>query len=332
MRLTEPDLAAIRASRLFSMANPDTVWLHLQHATPVEIASGDVLVAPGQEDTGIHLVVWGEIAICLDSQGDNEIARIRAGGCIGERSMVDERRALTLAVARAPSRILSFAPPQLWELMRAEPAIALNLIRMLSESTRSSNLVLLDSMKRQLQLQLSATTDPLTGLRNRRWMEEMFARSIARAERSGTGLALAMFDIDGFGELSGTHGPTGGEHVLQQVAKLAYGQLRPTDQCVRYSGEKFCALLSEATGLGAERTAERLRGAIVATPMTFAEGHAFAVTASFGVVEWHAGMNLADLVSAAEAALLQAKQSGHNCVVRSETAVSGGNTRHIKAA
>lgn len=332
MTLTEQDLAAIRASRLFAYAPADTICLHLQHASSLDLEAGAKLLEPGQENNAIHLVAQGEIAVSLDSEGENEITRIRAGGCIGEHSMIDDRRAFTFAVAREPSRVLSIAPPQVWELMRAEPTIAFNLIQVLSENTRRNNAALIEAMTRQIQLQLSPTTDPLTGLRNRRWMEEMFARTIARAERTGSTLALAMFEIDDFAAVNLAHGPAAGERVLQQVARLASGHLRPSDQCVRYAGEKFCALLPEATGARAERAADRLREKIVATPMIPAEGHPFPLTASFGVVEWRPGMALSDLVAAAEEALLKAKRSGCNCVVRSEIGVSGSHAGHIKAA
>lgn len=332
MTLTEHDLAAIRASRLFALAPTDTVCLHLQHATAVELEVGAKLLEPGQENTAIYLVVSGEIAICLDSDGENELTRIRVGGCIGEHSMTDDRRVFTFAVAREPSRVLSIAPAQVWELMRSEPTIAFNLIQILSESTRRNNAALRESIKRQIELRLSPTTDALTGLRNRRWMEEMFARTIARAERTGSTVAMAMFDIDDFNAVNLAHGPAGGERILQQVAKLASGHLRPSDQCVRFIGEKFCALLPEATGLRAERAANRLREKIVATPMMPVEGHPFPITASFGVVEWRPGMALSDLVAAAEEALLKAKRSGSNCVVRSEAGVSGTHAGHVKAA
>ena len=332
MTLTELDLAAIRASRLFALAPADTVCLHLQHATPVELEVGATLLEPGQEDTGIHLIVSGEIAVSLDGGEKKKIALIRAGGCIGEQSMIDDRRVTAFAVAREPSRVLSIAPSQVWELMRAEPTIAFNLIQILSESTRRNNAVLIEAMTQQIQLQLSATTDALTGLRNRRWMEEVFVRTIARAERTGATLALAMFDIDDFSAVNLAHGPAGGERVLQQVAKLATAHLRPSDQCVRYIGEKFCALLPAATGLHAERAANRLREQIVATPMMPAERHPLPVTASFGVVEWRPGMGLSDLVAAAEFALRQAKRSGCNCVVRSEVGMSGAHAGHVKAA
>ena len=107
MTLTEQDLAAIRASRLFAFAPADTICLHLQHATPVELEVGAKLFEPGQENNAIHLVARGEIAISLDGEGENEITRIRAGGCIGEHSMIDDRRVFTFTVAREPSRVLS---------------------------------------------------------------------------------------------------------------------------------------------------------------------------------------------------------------------------------
>lgn len=159
-----------------------------------------------------------------------------------------------------------------------------------------------------------ATTDPLTGVFNRRTFIELAEQELARARRSATPIALMMLDLDHFKEVNDTHGHLVGDEVLVAFTRLVRDCVRRGDLVVRYGGEEFCVLLP-ATPLGAANAlAERIRAATAANALT---ARSFRVTVSIGLTSC-AGereVSVADLLSRADEALYRAKEEGRNRVI-----------------
>lgn len=159
-----------------------------------------------------------------------------------------------------------------------------------------------------------ATTDPLTGLNNRRSFEEIADREFKRAKRYGNPLAALMLDIDWFKQVNDNHGHAAGDDVLKAVARAITDTLRETDLAGRLGGEEFAALLPETEAKGAHEVAERLRHAVAEAAIT-AGGMQLQVTASIGVAARNdKDTDLASLLKRADEALYKAKQSGRNRV------------------
>lgn len=159
-----------------------------------------------------------------------------------------------------------------------------------------------------------ATTDPLTGLNNRRSFEELAEREFKRAKRYGNPLAALMLDIDWFKQVNDTHGHAAGDEVLKAVARVITDTLRETDLAGRMGGEEFAALLPETDARGAHEVAERLRHTLAETGATTG-GTQLHVTASIGLAQRNeADKDLAGLLKRADEALYRAKQSGRNRV------------------
>jgi two-component system cell cycle response regulator len=157
-----------------------------------------------------------------------------------------------------------------------------------------------------------AVTDPLTGLRNRRYV-----RRHLDAVLRGTGAAVLLLDVDHFKLVNDTHGHAAGDIVLREVAERVRGHLRAADVVARYGGEEFMVVMSGASTEDACLVAERLRSAIASAPVE-ADGHALSVTASVGVASGEPGTGCDDVVGAADAALYRAKNSGRNRVQAAE--------------
>jgi two-component system cell cycle response regulator len=153
-----------------------------------------------------------------------------------------------------------------------------------------------------------AVTDPLTGLRNRRYVR----RHLEGVLRN-SGAAVLLIDVDRFKSVNDTYGHAAGDVVLREVAERVRGHLRAADVVARYGGEEFLVVMSGALAEDAYVVAERLRGAIAAVPV-LADGHQLSVTASVGVAAGDIGVQSDDVVSAADAALYRAKNSGRNRV------------------
>jgi diguanylate cyclase (GGDEF)-like protein len=107
-----------------------------------------------------------------------------------------------------------------------------------------------------------AGTDALTGLANRRRLEETLARELARASRRGGRLAVLLLDLDGLKRLNDDHGHSAGDQAIVSVARACQQTLRAADLAARVGGDEFAVLLSDTDDAGARVVAERLRSAI----------------------------------------------------------------------
>jgi diguanylate cyclase (GGDEF)-like protein len=163
-----------------------------------------------------------------------------------------------------------------------------------------------------------AMLDGLTGLWNRSQFDQRLYEEIACARRYDRPLSLVMMDIDRFKDLNDTYGHPFGDQVLQSVGELLQSWTQSTDLPCRYGGEEFGVILRETDLEGAERTAERIRGALEALEIRH-RSNVVPVTASFGVSSMNLCLNPCELdhnwlVASADSALYEAKEAGRNCV------------------
>lgn len=164
------------------------------------------------------------------------------------------------------------------------------------------------------RLREQAIRDSLTGLFNRRYMEETLERELLRAERQTLGLSLIMGDIDHFKEINDLHGHQAGDAVLRSIGSLLARHARGSDICCRYGGEEFLLVLPDMEMAMACERAEALRCAIAKMPVEYG-GEALRISASFGVAAFPAhGADGAKLISAADSAMYRAKAGGRNRV------------------
>lgn len=170
--------------------------------------------------------------------------------------------------------------------------------------------VLLCKTRAEAETRLQARTDDLTGLANRRALDEEIAHALAGARRNGRQFAIVMVDVDRFKFINDTHGHGVGDLTLTAFSTRLAGVLREPDRAYRYGGEEFCLLLSDTDLDGARVLAERAREQI----MQPFEGTMRALTASFGVTAWQAEDTFDTLFHRADRALYAAKSNGRNRV------------------
>lgn len=148
-------------------------------------------------------------------------------------------------------------------------------------------------------------TDPLTGVNNRRGLDDALNSQFAMMTRYKAPFSLAMFDIDHFKQVNDQLGHLHGDRVLQELARLFNESIRETDIFARYGGEEFVVVMPHTDLAGATIIAERLRASV--------EEH-LAITTSGGVTEAREGETQEILIARADVALYDAKSAGRNCV------------------
>lgn len=178
--------------------------------------------------------------------------------------------------------------------------------------------------ERTAELERLATTDALTGIRNRRYLIERAQQEIARSRRNGRALSLAMLDLDQFKRINDRYGHAFGDTVLTGMCEVVTRVLRPSDTLARFGGEEFVLLLPDTDAEGAHLVAERVRAAIAGLSLVTPEGQPVAVTASLGLSTLgHDADDLDGLLRNADEALYSAKANGRNRVVAAQPASAG---------
>jgi diguanylate cyclase (GGDEF)-like protein/PAS domain S-box-containing protein len=173
-----------------------------------------------------------------------------------------------------------------------------------------ANLRLQETLKQQ------SIRDPLTGLYNRRYLEESLDQELSRAQRQKHPISMIMLDIDHFKRFNDTYGHDAGDYVLQTVGNMLKKYVRGSDVACRYGGEEMILVLPELPLEAASKRAEEIREAISMLVLSHNDKSLGNVTASVGVASFpQHGITGSSVMQAADAALYQAKAAGRNQVL-----------------
>jgi diguanylate cyclase len=159
--------------------------------------------------------------------------------------------------------------------------------------------------------------DQLTGSLNRRGLDEVFEREVARSERRKSPLCIAMLDLDDFKKLNDTHGHTAGDHALIHLVKVVKDTLRVMDVIARFGGEEFMIVLPETPLEDAVQTVTRVQRELTKQIFMY-NNQRLLITFSAGVALHHPGEVQESIIKRADEALYKAKKAGKNRVVAAE--------------
>ena len=172
----------------------------------------------------------------------------------------------------------------------------------------------LSNVRLRVSLRQQSIIDPLTQLYNRRYMDEVLKRELARSSRSGTPISVLVLDLDHFKRINDTYGHEAGDAILRKVALTLRENIRSCDVACRMGGEEMVVLLPECGIDNAIKRADAIRVAIAAGDVLH-DGQRIGATASIGVASYpQHGNDMQGLVHAADLALYEAKHDGRNCV------------------
>lgn len=174
----------------------------------------------------------------------------------------------------------------------------------------------LSNAKLKEMLKQQSIVDPLTGLFNRRYLDETLARELSRAKRKGCSLSLVMIDVDHFKSINDNFGHEAGDAVLRAIAERLKANVREGDLVCRFGGEEIVILMPECDPQNAHARTEKLRKAVRAIDISYGGRAIGRVTASFGVASYpHNAAESNVLIECADRAMYQAKLAGRDRVV-----------------
>jgi diguanylate cyclase (GGDEF)-like protein/PAS domain S-box-containing protein len=231
--------------------------------------------------------------------------------------------------ARCPHALVATSAYLCVPIMAQGGAVGVLHLQAIEESSRpfESELLLTNSFAEQVgasianlrlqqALRQQSTTDVLTGLFNRRHLEQSLERELRRAARTDQPVGIIMFDLDHFKKVNDTFGHEAGDRVLRTVGATLSRGARAEDMPCRFGGEEFILIMPGATLEGSRSRAERLRSEIKGLTITQDGNSVGTITVSIGVAAFPLhGLSAKDLIATADAALYQAKHEGRDRVV-----------------
>lgn len=290
-----------------------------------ELEPGETLLSAGQSNRTMFMLLSGRLSVHLDAPTTSPVAVLDAGQTVGEISLLDDSPASAWVVAQERSRLLAVDEQTFWRLVAASHQFASNLLFLLAQRMRANNSRFAASVRERARLERDATVDALTGVHNRRWLEDNLVRLVQRHRAASLPLSVVMLDVDHFKKLNDGHGHRVGDRVLSLVGTRLVECVRPTDLSARYGGEEFVVILPSSDLASSARVAERIRNTLARAHVPTDGGTPLpSITVSLGVAELVADETPSDLVARADGALYRAKHAGRN---RVETAAAGDAPR-----
>jgi diguanylate cyclase (GGDEF)-like protein len=215
-----------------------------------------------------------------------------------------------------------FSREAFYQFLSENPSFSINLMNMLSGRIRKSDEERMRGYAREKQqvvaletLSRQATHDPLTGLFNRRYLDQILYGEIAHAQQSGSLLGIVMADVDFFKHINDRYGHKAGDLMLRTVGGLMKSCVRSSDIVCRYGGEEFVIIMPGASETNVNRCAEEIRSKFEELSVMF-EDQKIQATISLGAAIYPLhGESVDEVFVNADRAMYQAKQGGRNRVV-----------------
>ncbi|MCM2257778.1 MAG: EAL domain-containing protein [Vicinamibacteria bacterium] len=254
---------------------------------------GELIIDMLEPGDSMYVLRSGEAAIKV---GDIVLETVGPGAVVGEMALLDEQMRSANVVAVRPCEVVAIDRASCLELVRQQPAFALELMRLIVRRLRAMNFY--------------AHHDPVTRLPNRASLEEHLRGAVSRAKRQGKPLVLLTVDVSGLQEIDELLGYAAGDTLLDIAVRRLHTVLHDADFVARVGGHQFAVVLEELDEVqSAARVAQQIV-AEMARPFPLAEQHA-ALTAAVGISSFpQDGSDGKDLVRAANSAVSRAKEQG----------------------
>lgn len=295
---------------------PHTILQHVtEYAAPRELAPGEVLLSPEHENQHVYLLLSGTLSLRFGSKDSPEIRELTQGVSVGEMSIIDNTPPSAYVIAKEASRVFPLHRDLLFHLVSDTNPVAGNLLRLLTQWMRVNTRRIVQDREQIRELTNHANIDGLTGLYNRRWLNNALARLLLQEKKVEQQLCILLIDADHFKKYNDTMGHQAGDQALIALGDVLKTTVRPYDFATRYGGEEFLILLPNATGDEGIAVAERIRQNVEKKAIALSDGTPLpGITISIGLAMSDPRATPDSLVAAADAQLYRAKKEGRNCV------------------
>lgn len=301
---------------LFQGVNPEAIREQIERCHIQEFPAESILLSPTQENGQMYVLLSGEVSIHLTDNSYPPIAFVHEGECVGEMSVFDGKTPSAFVKATKTTRVLVIPREVLLTMIDHSHGVARNLLYLLTSRLRTGNAVISGSQQLQKEYEQHANIDVLTGLNNRRWINNYFQRIFNRIgyQEAFPVLSVIMVDVDHFKKFNDSYGHVAGDCALRIVSRAMENSIRPSDRIARYGGEEFLVILSDTSITMALIVAERIRRGVETAVIEQNGIHYPGLTVSLGVAQLREDDSLSDLVNVADKALYSAKNDGRNKV------------------
>nr|WP_319564064.1 GGDEF domain-containing protein [uncultured Rhodoferax sp.] len=313
------------------LANTDLLWdvpqttleFLAEHSAPRTLASGEVLLCPELENGHVYLLLTGTLTVHFGTPDSPMIRELAQGSSVGEVSIIDDTHPSAYVIAKETCRVFPIHRHLIHQLLAESNPFARNLLQMLTRWLKSNTQRIVSDRMQIWELTDQVNIDGLTGLYNRRWLDNAFPRLLTQSWKKGQALCVLMVDVDNFKSYNDDNGHLGGDRALMAMGEVLKTTVRPYDFAARYGGEEFLILLPNTSLNEGVAVAERIRHCSESKAVAYANEHSVPgitvstplpnITVSIGLA-LNQSDSVSELIAAADAQLYRAKMDGRNCV------------------
>ena len=285
------------------------------HSKPLALNPGEILLTPESENHHIYLLLSGTLSVHFDAVDSPAIRELNQGASVGEMSIIDDTAPSAYVKAKTPCRVFPIHRDFLLNLIQTTHPIAYNLLRLLTRWMKSNTQKIINDQDQISDLTNQVNIDGLTGLYNRRWLDNALPRLLTQAKTNAQLLCILIVDIDHFKKYNDVHGHQGGDIALIYMGNVIRLNIRPYDFAARIGGEEFMVILPNTDLKIGIALAERIRQETQNQVITHPDGFEMpGITVSIGIALSDENPTSTSLFKTADKHLYSAKQSGRNCV------------------
>lgn len=295
--------------KLFEQADVESIEGLMADCPVRELVAKQVVLSAGDRAHAMYLILTGRLRITAPGADDTVI---EAGGSFGELALLEQKPIAGTVTADTLTQVVVLDETRVWALVRASHAFAGNLLGAVGARLRGAPVT---APRTGTGYRRNATLDVLTGLYNRRGLEDMLRRQIMRSSMNQQSLAVLLIDVDHFHRFNEEFGYAAGDQALHAIGQTLVNNVRPTDLVARYAGQQFAVVLPESDLNGARIVAERIQHAVSESVVMMADESILPpLTVSIGMAALAQFATADELLTQARAALTAAHASGHDTV------------------